>query len=900
MLTRDLHPARMTTDRSPSRSGPEQGWAFSPRAREGRQREPARRLRRWYPGAARAPFAGSWLLAALWLWATGAAAAPARGDANTWRIIIANDTCPDVTWGFTEEQTRQAFADLIAAHLDEMNRTDSGPSESRDHYNLSAFIEAEAFLERYPERQEEFVRRVREGRICVSPFLCNSLWGFQSVEGVLRAFYPARRFERMHGLVLDMAAHIELPSLPWGLATILAGCGVRWTSVPFLDYDCTFGRLRNPPLFRWVGPDGAEVRVLLDAWASRQANYSQGASLLKEPAWLEQEWLPHYAQLGAVYPLRVLFASGTHSDINPASARQARGFVEAISRYNAGANRPARLVNGTLAQFCQEVDVLERASPFLPVLRGCFGHSWELWPVSLAKTVAALRENERAFLAAESLVAIAAQAQPSLGAQTRAERERAEWYWAMLSDHAWNGTDLTNQRHNAGLRCRWAHGLGEISAHLTVLAWQALGLETGPGHVSVFNPLSFSRDVVVTCHLPAGARGVEADGRRIQAEVFLEGADRQIRFVAERLPAFGFRQFKLSEQPPMPMAPPFAAGSNTLEGPFYRLAVDPQNGGITSLVHKASSQELVMGGKGRSLCQTVFFDGKEQQLSAVDCRAQLGAVSGQLHVTGRIGEIRFTNIISLYATLDRVDFDVRIEKPPTAKEQRLLQFFPLADSAAELRIETPGAVLRPCPQPEGDLLPGADPRRFAVQGFIDFAPAGRVGVTVAPREAFLLRLDQGPPAFEPIGNDQNWKEVTPDQDGVRQFQFRYSLRVRPPGYDNAAALAWSRSATMPAVIVAGQLPKKWLDRVGLEVDPTRALVTCFKPVDGAPSGQALVRCWETRGAGGPVPLRVRGYLRARRTDLLEREREPLELHQGEVNLPLRPHGFGAVRLESAE
>ena len=39
-----------------------------------------------------------------------------------WRIIIANDTCPDVTWGFTEAQVRQAFADLIGAHLDEIGR----------------------------------------------------------------------------------------------------------------------------------------------------------------------------------------------------------------------------------------------------------------------------------------------------------------------------------------------------------------------------------------------------------------------------------------------------------------------------------------------------------------------------------------------------------------------------------------------------------------------------------------------------------------------------------------------------------------------------------------------------------------------------------------------------------
>ena len=80
--------------------------------------------------------------------AAGAAHAlpiPAEEDAPPWRVIIANDTCPDVTWGFTESQVRQAFADLIAADLDEMTRTDGLPAEDRDHYNATAFIEVEAF-----------------------------------------------------------------------------------------------------------------------------------------------------------------------------------------------------------------------------------------------------------------------------------------------------------------------------------------------------------------------------------------------------------------------------------------------------------------------------------------------------------------------------------------------------------------------------------------------------------------------------------------------------------------------------------------------------------------------------------------------------------------------------------
>jgi hypothetical protein len=811
-----------------------------------------------------------------------------------WRILIANDTCPDVTWGFTEAQTRQAFADLLAAHLDEMARTDGAPLESRDHYNATAFVELEAFLEKYPGRKDELLRRVREGRLCVSPFLCNTLWGFQSVEGALRTFYPARRREREWGRPIDVAEHIELPSLPWGMASLMAGCGLRWASVPFYDYDSAFKGLTNPPLFRLAGPDGSEVRVVMDAWASLKASYAQGAHLLKDPRLVASEWIPHYEQLGPAYPLRTIFASGTHSDISPESWKQARGFADGVAAYNAAGTNSARLVNGTLAQFCAEVDAAERQSPFLPKLRGCFGHSWELWPVSLASTVSALRENERAFLVAESLVALASQVEPQITARTRARREKAEWLWAMLADHAWNGTDLKNKRHNAELRRRWADELAQISERLTAEAWRELGLKANPNHLTVFNPLSFGRDILVICDAPAGVTGV----KDLPSSLRVEDGVRRLHFVAPKVPAFGFREFRFETKVRQPtVAPPFVAGRDSLEGPFYRLRVDLRNGGLASLVHKASGQDLVLGSSGRSLGQTVFHDGQEHTLSNVQCRARFDGIAGELHVTGRIGEIQVTNRITLYAELDRVDFDVRIEKPPTTNEQRLLHFFPIGEGASDLHIETTGAVLRPRPQPDGDLLPGADPRRFAVQGFIDYSPAGRVGVTVAPLDAYALRLDQGALAFEALGNDQNWREVTQDQDGVTHFRFRYALRAHAPGFDNAAALAWSRSVAAPLTWVPGRLPKRWLDRARLAVDPTRALVTCLKPLDAATANEVLVRVWETSGQSGPLALRVPGYRHATETDLLERERGALAVLDGNVSLNLRGHGFSAVKLE---
>ena len=123
-------------------------------------------------------------------------------------------------------------------------------------------------------------------------------------------------------------------------------------------------------------------------------------------------WIAHYAGLGAAYPLRSILASGTHGDISPGSGGQAREFAEGIIRYNARAGDQPRLVNATFPMFWQEVDAAEAKQPFLPVIRGCFGHSWDLWPVSLAKYAAAMREGERRFLSAETLLAIAGGAQP--------------------------------------------------------------------------------------------------------------------------------------------------------------------------------------------------------------------------------------------------------------------------------------------------------------------------------------------------------------------------------------------------------------------------------------------------------------------------------------------------------
>ena len=819
-------------------------------------------------------------------------------DPGAWTIYIANDNCPDYTWGFTEEQTRQAFADIVRGHLDEMQRTDGDAPEDRSRYNMAVTQEALCFVERYPERRAELIRRIEEGRVCISPYLCNSLWAFQSVESAIRTLYPARRLEREWGLpACEVAEHIEEPSLPWGVASILAGCGLRWLSNPFYGYDSTFAGLTNAPVFAYEGPDGNRLRVVMDPWASGHWSYTQGAALLRGPELILREWLPHYADLGAAYPFRAILASGTHGDINPGSGGQAQGFTEAIRAYNQGpAPRPA-LVNATLAQFCAAVDEAEAQGAALPLVRGCFGHSWDVWPVSLARYVADTREGERAFLAAEALLGVAAQRRPELVAATAEARRRAEWCWVMLCDHAWNGTDEANRRDNAELRRAWSAELNDRARALRDQAWEGLGLEPSEEHLVILNGTSVPRRELVRLPATEGVGALSAAGQALPSQVVEEGGQRVLYALAPPVPGFGLGELELRPRRQVPETAHRAAATPTgLESPFYRLTVDTEMGGLTSLVHRPTGRELVVPDTGRSLCQTVYFDGGERAPADVRVSAVAsGPVLGRLLVEGTLASIRVRTWVTVYADLDRVDFEVRVQKPVSTQEQRLCQVFPVSLEGGTLRVETTGAVMRPRPQPEGDLLPGADQRRFAVQGFVDVSQADGPGVTIAPLDSFVLRLDLGPLTFEALGNDQNYREVVQDQNGETEFRFRYALRAHEGPYDGAEAFAWSRSVATPLLVTPGRLPAvaAWQPPV---VDPARAIATCLKPMDDEAMPGCLLRLWETSGSAGPLTIPIGGFRRAFRTDLLERDQKELPVTDGRVTLDLPAHGLAALRL----
>jgi hypothetical protein len=812
-----------------------------------------------------------------------------RGQRDSdWKIYIAGDACSDYTWGFDESQTRRNFAELVRAHLDEMTRTDRDEPDSRARYNMSVIQEALCFLEAYPERRAELARRVKEGRIFASPFLNNSLWGFQSTESAIRTLYPARRLEREWGIRMRAASHIELPSLPWGMASILAGCGVEWLLIHFLNYDTTFSKLAVPPVFRLEGPDGRSIGVILDQWACIQAGYRQGDWLLKEPARVAAEFLPHYRALGETYPLTAVLAGGTHGDTTGKSAARAAHYSQAISGYNRQPGEHPRLVNATLTQFVAEVEKQEREDPFLVTVRGCFGHSWELWPVSLAAYAAALREGERRYLAAEALLSVVSLRAPEAVTSTRQVRERAEWCWTMLADHAWNGPDEANKRVNAGLRKSWSSELNQSAAALEMKAWDAAGLQRTPASLVLFNPLSFARRELIRVE----STGLEPDD--VASQKVVENGRQVVYFVPRAVKGFGFETLTLAHKA-KPAAFRLWAAGHEMEGPFYRIRLNAQTGAVESILWRPEKVELVTGAPG---VRTTYFEGSEHSVSAAKIEVvTAGPVLARMRVAGALaGKVHTETFITLYADLDRLDFEFRVRKPAATGVERLCHIFPVAPDGAVLRAETTGAVMRPSAQPAGHLLPGADTRRLAVQGFVDLSQPQGHGVSIAPLDAFALLLDYPELCFEVLGNDQNHKEVLHDQDGVTEFRFRYALRGHQGAYDGRETTAWSRSVAYPMLTALGAWTGVPPTGPNLEAGSPKVLATCLKPADDLDAGGLILRLWETSGRTVNLRLPMVGFRRATRTDLLERDIAELPAAEGAVSLKLPAYGFAAVRL----
>jgi len=423
--------------------------------------------------------------------------------------------------------------------------------------------------------------------------------------------------------------------------------------------------------------------------------------------------------------------------------------------------------------------------------------------------------------------------------------------------------------------------------------------------------------------------GTSYGGKRYGFFELPVGLRRHLRFVAEQVPATGYKTYRLA---PRETAPPNvfpAKGSETvLENDYYRVDTDPRMGRILQIRDKEMDCDLVDAAAPHAFGEIVVRDpNSEEEYVLTNFRAN-PSTSGPLSVSlswdaEAHGHPRVRRTLTLYRGVKRLEFAVRVLKDPTPLLDVHLAF-PFAVDGPRFRYEGALSVMDPI----DDYLPGAQSDRVTVQNWVQVCGSDRAVLwsSLDAPVVSLGRLWPGyvSPAHRCVRGDDREHYPLKTEDLAQgwvysnlfnnNFQtnfavsqtgsvvFRYVMTSRAAGYTDAEAAAFGRQATTPIETLFTEHERdRQLPPSGgfLTLDPPSVfLLACKHAEDGR---GLILRLWNT--APEPVTARVElphvALRRAVRTSFAEEDlAEDLTHEDHALTLDLASQEVATLRIET--
>jgi|LakMenEpi03Aug12_release.lakeMendotaPanAssembly.Ray.scaffolds.fasta_scaffold06627_12 hypothetical protein len=224
-----------------------------------------------------------------------------------WTIHLVHHTHLDI--GYTDPQGRVLAEHLafLDSCLDLINRTDNWPEDAKFRWSVEALWSFDEWTKvRSKEKIDEFIRRVKEGRIELTAMPYNLHSETCSTDELHELLRLARDVSKQYGVEIPAAMQTDVPGAVVGLTDVLAENKVKYLSVAHnwagRSVPHLVGGQDQPQLFRWVGPSGKGVLV----WVT---DTPHGLAYMEGPMigfndgyeWVD-DLLPAYLQSNAEHP----------------------------------------------------------------------------------------------------------------------------------------------------------------------------------------------------------------------------------------------------------------------------------------------------------------------------------------------------------------------------------------------------------------------------------------------------------------------------------------------------------------------------------------------------------------------------------------------------------------------
>ena len=799
-------------------------------------------------------------------------------------------------------------------------------------FSLDGVWPAEQYLRTRSEAaRKEFLDRVHAGRIAIPTQYANLMMGGADLETLVRSLYDGKAVNRTAGVDADYANITDVPAYPWAYASVLHAAGVKYLAAGANDDrgpQPLYGRWQTRSPFWWQGPDGAKV---LMAYTRQYSQLWFVCGLPPQEAGC-REGLPTlfqtYEAPGYVPDKLLMFGSQLeNTDLIPGEGK----FVES---WNAKYSWPKL----QLATFRDYFQVIEREfGDKLETVRGDFGPYWEDGIGADSQVAAQYRAAESRAASAETLASVAAKLEPQFAPPL--DRLHRIWHDLILyAEHtytSWGGysrPDSDESVKQIATKRFYVADAREQNHWTTQEAMSRLldNIAVEPPALVVFNSLGHTRDALVEMDLDNGTEVVDAaSGKPVALEAVRTGDGyRHVRFLAEHVPALGYRVYRM--QPSRSTTAPEPGNkTNTIENRFYRVTVDPARGGVTSIFDKQAQREIVDAHSPYLLDQYLYVTGGDgtrivyMRDHLPDAKLEIttgkDGASAIAHTTpwgqtltyrlkGRSAREIETDV-RLYNDAKKIEFVNRVQKEPFHNKEAIYFAFPFAAPDPQFAYEGQTGTVNPA----HDSLAGANREWFTVGRWARVSGGG-ISAAIVPEDGPLATfgdINRGlwPHDFAPKSStifayalNNYWHTNFPRvQSG--DFTFRYVLTS---GADlNPASLSrLGRAVLTPLetgelisndkVGMRGSLPATEGEFLGVEGEGVE--VETLKPAE---DGRGYVmRLLET--SGRPHKVNVDAHLfqidRAWEVSAVEEDRREIAVSSGKVAVDLPADGIITLRL----
>lgn len=532
-----------------------------------------------------------------------ACAMGAAGAAGQQKVYLANDNHTDIYWNADLATYENAFVDMLDYYLQKAKETAGeipGIPAELPQFQSRFHADGTNWLWTYRQRKtpaefDALIAKIRSGHISVNMLSNVMNGGGMPTEAYIRSMLFAGQLERDYGLEFELATFMENQTLPYGVASILAGAGAKYSWHGVCGCESMIADIAQPrdrEIYWWQGPDG---KRLLMKWYSFEGlstlgGYAEAKST--KPA-LTKVIARLNDPLRYPYSIGAAFGYGGDDVDEPADKNQ--NFVK-VAKNNS--TQTVSVIVSDETDFFRDFEATYGAGTAIPVFNASFGNEWEILSAALQASTSQVKRALDKLRNAEALAVLVSRKSPNFMDARRAEQRQRWMDVGMYFDHSWTALTLDAYPDLKAQRQAWTTGLASgLEGFVDTLLADASALlaqqikKTGTNvRFYVFNALNWARtDVADVAYAgPWSIHVVDlATGSDVPWQAVSIGGVSHLRILAPSVPSVGYKVFEIRSGAGTNFVDTISADAalGRLENEVYQLTLG-DNGSVQSIRDK--------------------------------------------------------------------------------------------------------------------------------------------------------------------------------------------------------------------------------------------------------------------------------------------------------------------------